>query len=68
MIGDPENGLRAFLVGSMGELTEVASAKRAVLGVLRERLLDEELEVEVLGRTLTCAPIFFSSTTAPWEA
>jgi len=34
----------------MGELTEVASAKRAVRGVLIERV--EELE-EVLGRTIT---------------
>ena len=35
----------------MGELTEVASAKRAVLGVLMESP-EEELD-EVLGRTVT---------------
>ena len=41
----------------MGEFTEVASANRAVRGVLTDRL--EELE-DVLGRIVTCAP-FFSS-------
>ena len=41
----------------MGEFTEVASAKRAVRGVLIESV--EELE-EVRGRTETCGP-FFSS-------
>lgn len=55
-MGGPEKGLRLF--GSIGELTEVASAKRAVLGVLMERV-DDELEVR--GRTATWGP-FFSST------
>ena len=67
MIGEPPNGLRAFFDGSMGELTEVASAKRAVLGVFRDKLLDEELEEEFRGRTLMSGPPFFSSTTW-WEA
>ena len=55
-MGGPEKGLR--LLGSIGELTEVASAKRAVLGVLMERV-DDELEVR--GRTMIWGP-FFSST------
>ena len=41
----------------MGEFTEVASAKRGVLGVVTERP-DDEL-VDVLGRT-TIWGIFFS--------
>ena len=43
----------------MGELTEVASANRAVRGVFIERV--EELE-EVRGRTVTCGPFFSSET------
>lgn len=50
MGGGPEKGLRPARVGPMGELTEVASAKRAVLGVFRDS--EEELE-EVRGRTVT---------------
>ena len=57
MMGGPEKGDLPLTVGPMGELTEVASAKRAVRGVLMER--EEELE-EVRGRTLTWGP-FFSS-------
>ena len=57
MMGGPENGDLPLSVGPMGELTEVASAKRAVRGVLMERV--EELE-EVLGRTMAGGP-FFSS-------
>ena len=38
-------------VGPMGEFTDVASAKRAVLGVLIESP-EEELD-DVLGRTVT---------------
>ena len=54
-MGGPENGFRPASVGPMGEFTEVASAKRAVRGVLRERL--EELEsvrarIEIVGRFL----------------
>ena len=45
------NGGRPAVLGPMGELTEVASAKRAVLGVLIESP-DEELD-DVLGRTVT---------------
>ena len=43
----------------MGELTDVASAKRAVLGVCRVRP-EEELE-EVLARTSTWVFLVFSS-------
>lgn len=50
MMGGPANGDLPLSVGPMGELTEVASAKRAVRGVLIESV--EELE-EVLGRTIT---------------
>ena len=46
------------MVGPMGESTEVASAKRAVLGVTMDSP-DEEL-VEVLERAVICGP-FFSS-------
>ena len=42
----------------MGELTEVASAKRVVLGVATDR--PEEELVDVLERAVNCAP-FFSS-------
>ena len=50
-MGGSENGFRPAPLGSMGELTEVASAKRAVLGVWMV-MPDEELE-EVLARTST---------------
>ena len=44
----------------MGELTDVASAKRAVRGVLMDNV--EELEDEVRDRTVT-SESFFSSMT-----
>lgn len=44
-------GDRPVEPGPIGELTDVASAKRAVLGVLIESP-DEELD-DVLGRTVT---------------
>ena len=49
----------------MGELTDVASAKRAVLGVLMERA-DDELD-EVLGRAVTCVVLIFSSVKFRWR-
>lgn len=49
-MGGSAKGERPLVVGSMGELTDVASAKRAVRGVLRESP-DEELDdVRVLTR------------------
>ena len=65
MIGGPLNGFRPALVGPMGELTEVASANRAVRGVLMESV-DEELEVR--GRTFTCAPFFSSDNDEVFES
>lgn len=50
-MGGSRKGLRPVVVGPMGEFTEVASAKRAVLGVWIVRP-DEELE-EVLALTRT---------------
>ena len=52
-MGGPEKGFRPASVGPMGEFTEVASANRAVRGVLMERL--DELEsvrarMEIVGR------------------
>ena len=49
--GGLAKGDRPAALGSMGELTDVASAKRAVLGVLTESP-EEELD-DVLGRTVT---------------
>ena len=54
-MGGPEKGFRPASVGPMGEFTEVASANRAVRGVLMERV--EELEsvrarMEIVGRFL----------------
>lgn len=43
VIGGSAKGERPLVLGSMGELTDVASAKRAVRGVLRESP-DEELD------------------------
>ena len=56
----PWNGFRPAGVGPMGELTDVASAKRAVRGVLMDNV--EELEDEVRDRTVT-SDSFFSSMT-----
>ena len=47
------------VLGPIGELTDVASAKRAVLGVLIESP-DEELD-DVLGRTITWLFLILSS-------
>ena len=58
MMGRPVNGLPPAAVGPMGEMTDVASAKRAALGDFRESELDE-LE-EVRDRTVT-AGSFLSS-------
>lgn len=44
-------GDRPAVLGPIGELTDVASAKRAVLGVFNESP-DEELD-DVLGRIVT---------------
>ena len=49
--GGLTKGDRPAVLGPMGELTDVASAKRAVLGVLIESP-DEELD-DVLERTVT---------------
>ena len=49
-MGGPAKGDRPVSVGPIGELTDVASAKRAVRGVLIDKV--EELE-EVRGRTVT---------------
>ena len=57
MMGGPANGLRPRSVGPMGELTDVASAKRAVRGVLMERL---EAALEARGR-MEASGSFFSS-------
>lgn len=54
--GGLTKGERPAVLGPMGELTDVASAKRAVLGVLIERP-DEELD-DVLERTVTL--LFFT--------
>lgn len=40
-IGGSAKGERPVLVGPMGELTDVASAKRAVRGVLTDSGMDE---------------------------
>ena len=58
-MGGSRKGFRPAVLGSMGELTDVASAKRAVLGVWRVRP-EEELE-EVLARTKTWEFLIFSS-------
>jgi len=50
-MGAPVKDDFPVVLGPMGELTEVASAKRAVRGVWMVRP-DEELD-EVLGRTRT---------------
>lgn len=49
--GGSAKGERPLVLGSIGELTEVASAKRAVRGVFKERP-DEELD-DVRVRTRT---------------
>ena len=48
----------------MGELTDVASAKRGVLGVFNESP-DEELD-DVLGRTVTWLFLILSSVSDRW--
>ena len=55
-------GDRPAVLGSMGELTDVASAKRAVLGVLIESP-DEEPD-DVLGRIVTRLSLTLSSVKA----
>lgn len=50
-IGGSAKGERPVVVGSMGELTEVASAKRAARGVFNDSP-DEELD-DVRDRTRT---------------
>ena len=52
-------GERLATVGPMGELTEVASAKRAIRGVLVERPSDEQEELR--ERTVTFACLLASS-------
>lgn len=59
VIGGSTKGFRPVVLGPMGELTDVASAKRAVLGVWMVRP-DEELE-EVLARMSTWVFLIFSS-------
>lgn len=49
--GGLAKGKDPTVLGPTGELTDVASAKRAILGVLIESP-DEELD-DVLGRTVT---------------
>ena len=56
-MGGSTKGFRPPALGPMGELTEVASAKRAVLGVFTDN--DEELE-DFRVRTVTSGS-FFSS-------
>jgi hypothetical protein len=56
MAGIPRNG---FVEGLIGELTDVASAKRAARGVLRDR--DEDVD-DVRGRTTTSGAFFGSDT------
>ena len=74
-MGGPEKGFRLASVGPMGELTEVASAKRAVRGVLMDRVEEPEsvrARIEIVGRflpseladvveELSCAPSFSAS-------
>ena len=53
------NGERPAAVGPMGELTDVASAKRAIRGVLMERPSDEQEELRERTVTFAC---FLSSS------
>ena len=57
MMGAPVKGVLLLGDGPIGELTDVASANRAVRGVLMDKL-DDELDVR--GRTDTSCS-FFSS-------
>ena len=68
MLG-PVKGFRPCRLGSMGELTEVASAKRAVRGVWMDSLEAPELRRgrTSISWTRTCAPLFFSSAAADAE-
>lgn len=52
------------VLGPMGELTDVASANRAVLGVLIDSA-EEELD-DVLGRTVTWLFLILSSVKVRW--
>ena len=61
MDGGSAKGERPAAVGPMGECTDVASAKRAILGVFRESD-DDELE-DVRGLTSTFES-FLSSAAA----
>ena len=54
-MGGSVKGDRPVVVGSIGEWTEVASAKRAILGVFTESLDDSE---DVRDRTVTCVSFF----------
>ena len=58
-MGGSAKGDRPLSVGPIGELTEVASAKRAVRGVFKEVVVDE-LE-DVLDLVVTCGRCFSSS-------
>lgn len=59
MIEGSAKGDRPLSVGPMGELTEVASAKRAVRGVLRDSE-DDELD-DVLGLVVTLGAFLSSA-------
>ena len=63
--GGSANGDLPAVLGLMGELTDVASAKRAVLGVLMDRA-DEELD-DVRGRTVIWVSLIFSSVICRWR-
>ena len=57
--GISAKGERPAAVGPMGELTEVASAKRAVRGVLIDSPSEEQEELRDRTETFAC---FFSSS------
>ena len=65
MTGGSANGDLPVVLGSMGESTDVASAKRAVLGVLMDKP-EEELD-EVRALTKTWVFLIFSSGEVLWE-
>ena len=62
--GGSANGDLPVVLGSMGESTDVASAKRAVLGVLMDRPEDELDDVRALTRTWVF--LIFSSEVVRW--
>ena len=63
-MGGSAKGDRPVVVGPIGELTDVASVKRAVLGVLRESE-DDELD-DVLVRTITSGLFLSSDAGCDW--